>query len=1021
LKIIAYRLDMNTTEKNIILFLCAIISLLLNEVALGWDNISGGNHSNANWTPSDGDSIAGVHTGIDTLRITGLSPIKHFDGFDFGFLEIEANVVIVEGTLDASGAGYRGGEGGPSFGRGNAKGGIAGEPGEGPAGGCAGLNGNEGGRNTSWPGGRYAGGGGAGGGRGGGYGGVSCVGGLGGEGQGVWRVVIHTDGADGGDGGVGGSGAGSCPDGTTFLYGTAHGSDIDMGSGGGGAGSGGNNGNGIDHIPGRGEDGHRGGNGGGIIKITADSLYISGAIIANGESGGDGGKGGDSRDCSEGEGPGGGGAGAGGGSGGGILLFAPKMITAESATIASTGGNGGRGGNLGAGMTGSFCPVEAYGGMGGGGGAGGGGGRIKLSYNSAMSVILGNISALGGNGGIGGNGNGVSSSHPGNTGCNGMAGTVSQRQIGSVVIATNLPSEIPDSIFVNSILTPAPFQVFLSSGDSIHIASAYPQNPYFIEGTKYIFTFEGWDCGGDSAQWVPITSDTVFTALFSVQYEYLCSLIKLPATNIAGTLYVDSEIYTGTASLEQSFWWASGSVHEIGVSAVDSIDTTRKWRFCNWSDGGAREHTTSPITNPTNFTADYHSQFPVTVSKYPPENTFGFLSFDLDTFWGIESVFQQFWCDSNSFHALLASYSDTIDPFNRFELNHFSDGFDTSHITDTIRGPIDFVVYYDRQYKCEIRKSPATNTYGYLILDMDTIVGLESARARVWWNHGTTHDIFASNPDIVDSFERFSWDSWSDGSSIAHTTAPIEAPCTLTAFYKREMKVTITKDPATNNCGWMALDGDTVFGIESVFQERWWEYGSLHNVSVSVSSYCSDSIYSFDSWSFGGVSPNFIANILRDTTFVAGYTGSAPLLEILVSDPVWDIGEIYAGDIRDMIDSEEIEITNLSDVMISLGLSIIDTSDWISGHYPDANKFAILGRFQETVPIGYNLSSDVILFGPHRVASNWRYGPGGYGLGFSPPESSKLWLQFRSPLPASSTNYGFNLLKLNITAIPYME
>ncbi len=1013
---------MNTAEKKIILFLCAIISLLFNEVALGWDNTSGGNHYNFNWTPSDGDSIAGVHTGIDTLRITGLSPVKHFDGFDFGFIEIEANVVIFEGIIDASGAGYRGGEGGPSFGRGNAKGGIAGEQGEGPAGGCAGLNGNEGDRNTSWPGGRYAGGGGAGGGRGGGYGGFSCPGGFGGEGQGVWRAVIHSDAADGGDGGIGGSGAGSCPDGTTFLYGTAHGSDIDMGSGGGGAGSGGNNGNGIDHIPGRGEDGHRGGNGGGMIKITADSLFISGTIIANGESGGDGGKGGDSRDCSEGESPGGGGAGAGGGSGGGVLLYSPKLIVSESAVITASGGDGGRGGDLGDEMYGSFCTTEPYGGAGGSGGAGGGGGRIKLFFNASMSEITGTMNANGGFGGGGGNGNGESSSHPGNTGCNGMDGTVSQRQIGSVVITTNLPSEIPDSVFVNLTLQQAPYQLFVTSEDSIHIAVAYPPNPYFIDGTKYTFSFCGWDCGEDSALWVfPESGDTVFTALFDIEYEYLCSLFKTPVSNLAGTLFVDSDTFIGTSSLCQTYWWSAGSIHDIGVSAIDSISPDRKWRFSNWSDGGARVHTTAPITSPTNFTADYIAQFPVTYSKDPPENIYGFLSFDLDTFWGTESVFQKFWCDSNSFHALFASYSDTIDAFNRYELNHFSDGYDTSHITDTIRGPTDFVVYYDRQYRCEIRKSPASNIYGHLILDSDTLIGAESVSASRWWNDGSTHDISASSPDIVDSLERFTWHSWSDGSTIAHVTAPIEAPCTLTAYYNREMKVVISKDPTENSCGWMALDGDTVWGMESVWQEKWWEYGSLHEISVSASSFCGDFIYSFDTWSFGGASTSFIANILGDTTFVAYYIGTEPSLEIWVPDTIWDIGEIYAGDIRDMIDGEEIEITNQSDIRVSIGLSITDTSDWSSGHYPDANKFAIFGRFQETVPIGYNLSEDVILFGPHEFATDLRFGPDGHGLSFSPPESSKLWLQFRAPLPSSTTDYGSKLLKLNIIATPYME
>jgi len=999
-----------------------LIILTTLSSAFAWTLIYGGSHHDSCWTPLPGDSISGSHTEIDTFHLTSMVPIKHHDGANFGFLEIEANVVIIEGTLEATSAGYSGGAGGPSFGRGNGYGGHPGEPGEGPAGGCAGEDGERGERDLTWPGGRFAGGGGGGGSRGGGYGGISCIGGSGGEGQGVWRAVIHTAEADGGAGGSGGSGSGDCPGGIVYQYGSTHGMDINMGSGGGGGGSGGNNGNGVDYIPGRGDDGFPGGNGGGMVKITADSIYVSGVILVDGSNGGDGGKGGDSRDCSEGEGPGGGGGAAGGGSGGGILLYAQKMILTETAFLSAKGGNGGNGGDLGNEMTGSPCLVEAYGGTGGDGGSGGGGGRIKKFHIPSLSSLEGTFSIDGGSGGSGGAANAVPSSSMGSAGCDGMNGTISERQIGSVIITTNLPTEISDSVFVSGIIRPAPHQVFIAPGDSIHIAAAYPPNPCYIGGTRYNFTFTGWDCGGDSARWVlPITSDTMFVAQFDVEMEFFCSIMKDPLADIVGSLFVDSDTFVATESDSQSFWWSDGSVHSIGVSAIDSVDLSRKWRFVSWSDGGPIIHNTSPITSSRYFIADYIAQLHVSISKDPAVDTFGFISYDIDTFWGAASVFQECWWDSGSIHPLIASSIDTIGCFNRYQLRTFSDGYDSSHFTEPILEPTDFIAFYDKQHMCRIRKSPSSDVFGSMIIDSDTLVGAESAGTSRWWNHGSTHYVETSAIDSVDSTERYSWDSWSDGFAIGHTTAAIDTPCTLTAFYWRELKVTIEKNPASDSCGWLALDADTIWGSESVSQTRWWHFGSLHNVGVSTPDFCGDSLYHFDHWSEPSMDTCYLINIVSDTVFFAHYIGSIPHIEIWISDTVWEIDTMLAGDMHAMVPGDEIAITNLSDVYIVLGLAITDSADWRTGIYPDENRFSLRARFEDGQPVSFDPFEDAVRPEPHDMATETRFGSGGYGLNFSPPDTSLMWLEFLAPMPGDSTSYGPKVLKINLMARQYME
>ncbi len=999
---------MRLIRLSTIIFCLSSIALLAQ-----WTPIAGGDHGGANWVISDGDSVAGIHTSIDTLFILSGNTVyvKHYDGADYGCIEVYCIAGLIEGDIEATGAGYRGGSGGVSTSEispRSRRGGRAGMSGEGSSGGCPGDTGSYGSITETVSGEAWGGGGGAGGGRGGGYGGASCAGGDGGSGNcvDVWPYF-----AAGGAGGYGGAGAGSCPGGTEYISGNENRPDVYMGSGGGGAGGGGNSG----YITFYGDSGGPGGSGGGAIAIFADTIYISGSVISNGTSGGDGGDGGNG-DYWSGDAAGGGGGGAGGGSGGGILIYAQRMELTSSAYFSVNGGSGGSGGDIGTGGPSGAC------GRGGDGGSGGGGGRIKIFYREDNYVNNAAFSYTAGNGGLRGEDPGGNGS-PGDPGCEGISGTYSETPLGVITVTTDLPPEIPDSVFIDSIKRGAPYQTVVPTGDSIHIAPANPVSPYYIERTRYFFDFVSWDCGGDSAQWVtPVTEDSLFIAQYDFTKEYHTLVMKNPLENISGTLFVDTDTMVGVESDSQWYWWEEGTVHDIGVSAMDSVDEFRKWRFINWNDGGASAHSTSPASSAEDYIANYVARFPINISKEPTADTFGFISYDIDTFWGVNSIYQRTWWDSNSVHLLVASDYDTIDGSNRYALSYFSDGYDSSHFTEPIIAPTDYIAYYDMQHLCYVTKSPSSDTFGYLILDEDTLRGGESAGATVWWNRGSSHYVEVSETDTVDSLERYSWDSWSDSSAIGHTTTAIDTPCTLIAFYWREFNVTVEKDPSADSCGWLVLDGDTLWGTESLIQNRWWKYGSLHNIEVSDHDFCGDSIYDFDRWSVAGLTtPDFLANILSDTTFIAYYIANEPVLDIWVFDTLWDLDTVLAGEVRSMFDGEEIYIVNWSNLDIDLGLAVTDSSDWRVGYYPSDTRFSLRGRFQDDCPVDYFPLDDAILSAPHDFATSSRFGPDGFGLQFDPPDTMFLWLQFCAPVPRDSTLFGEKILKINILAVPSMD
>ena len=240
------------------ILICAFVLLLFSvSGASAWTNTSGGDHGGANWTP-DGDTIAGVHTGINIFTVSYGATATVDIGTE---LEIYANEIIITGTINGDSKGHLGGQG---------QGGAVNAPGE------------------------------AGQGTGGGAGGASGGGGAAGN---------------GGHAGYGQAGTGV---GAGIEYGNYNTTSVQMGSGGGGgggttgsgasAGNGGNGGGSVTlHAPilniygiitmdggagtaggtlhGNGGDG----SGGGILLIGND-VFINGTLTATGDNGASGGR-----------------------------------------------------------------------------------------------------------------------------------------------------------------------------------------------------------------------------------------------------------------------------------------------------------------------------------------------------------------------------------------------------------------------------------------------------------------------------------------------------------------------------------------------------------------------------------------------------------------------------------------------------------------------------------------------------------------------------------------------------------
>jgi hypothetical protein len=297
--------------------------------SLAWTDLDGGDHGGSNWTILAGSNIASNHYNLGTVMISSGSTVtvKAWDGSKYGGVSIDAVAIQINGILDASGAGYPGGNGG-SGGTGSAT-----------------LHGSGGPGNNGLVG-------------GGSYGGAAGGLGLGGYDSAI-NPALTRQGALGGAGGAGGYAlAGGQGDATTNEA-------VLMGGGGGGGGGGGAGWNLYGTTSGGGGGGGGNPGGGWVSLVASNTVIVRGSVIAKGRNGvtgnggtgqtqmtpgggGGGGLGAGTGSSAGGNGgasvveqcyPGGHGGAGGAGAGGGILLKADTVDTLGATFDNRGGGN----------------------------------------------------------------------------------------------------------------------------------------------------------------------------------------------------------------------------------------------------------------------------------------------------------------------------------------------------------------------------------------------------------------------------------------------------------------------------------------------------------------------------------------------------------------------------------------------------------------------------------------------------------------------------------------------------------
>ncbi len=260
------------------------------------------------------------------------------------------------------------------------------------------------------------------------------------------------------------------------------------------------------------------------------------------------------------------------------------------------------------------------------------------------------------------------------------------------VIVRKLPeADVYGQIYIDGVWTSSAAETFyVADGATVNIAVSNPD--YASAVSRY--SFLQWTDGVTDTNRTegPITSDAEFVAQYD--FEYLVVIHKDPEEDTLGTLDLDSDHYTGSASAHQEVWWQDGSNHTITVSERDSSACAR-YIFSQWEDGSTTLSRSYTVSGHDTLTAFYDAQYYVVIAKDPPE-PYGCIYVGSETYCGVSS--HAFWADAGSTIQFAVSYRDThtvSDIDSMYTFQSWSDGeTDTLHPSVVVSSCDSFIANY---------------------------------------------------------------------------------------------------------------------------------------------------------------------------------------------------------------------------------------------------------------------------------------------------------------------------------------
>jgi hypothetical protein len=223
------------------------------------------------------------------------------------------------------------------------------------------------------------------------------------------------------------------------------------------------------------------------------------------------------------------------------------------------------------------------------------------------------------------------------------------------------------------------------------------------------------------------------------------------------------------------FNWPAGLSHNLFAPSPQAIGPTSQWAWVDWSDAGAQGHAITAGTIDTNYTANYITQYQVTIDTLPVN-----LDIEIDLVPTLTPAIM--WWDDGSVHDLVALSPQVTLPGIRYVYQSWSDGMAQAHQI-TVTGSETITATYVRQYYVEVFGFDTTNALplnGIQVTLDGPVVG--NTPWGGWLVEGQSYDIGVEDP-YNDGFQNYNFVDWDFGPVQNPVPYVPNAPAMLTANY----------------------------------------------------------------------------------------------------------------------------------------------------------------------------------------------------------------------------------------------
>jgi hypothetical protein len=353
----------------------------------------------------------------------------------------------------------------------------------------------------------------------------------------------------------------------------------------------------------------------------------------------------------------------------------------------------------------------------------------------------------------------------------------------------------------------------------------------FSTGDNQTFTITpnlGYGVDSVIVDGVRVDSTTTYTftnisASHTIRAVFLAGNLAVTIRTVPDSLQfrADGLLYTSP----QTFAWVTGTSHAISLPDTQVVQTTTRWLWRSWSDGGAKTHTVV-ATRDTNFIANFRPQYYLTVTS--------------DTTGSASPASS--WRDS----AAVVQLSATPNPGYKFVR---WTGTGTVHPADTsnpgsvtMLAPVSEAASFGRfNAQVTIRSTPSGRQ---VLVDNIPVVTPQSYS----WVTGSFHSVAAIDTQGGVAGFRYVWKSWSDSGTDVHSVIPLK-DTTFTASFTTQCFITLEANP-----------GGTVVPVSN-----WQDSGKVLTITANP-----DPGYHWVSWSG---TPSLFSN-------PASFTVTSPTTEI---------------------------------------------------------------------------------------------------------------------------------------------